>query len=101
MRYSAEFKACAVARILEEEEKPTVVSRDLGVSVGQLKTWRLEQQVAGSAEALARQKAEDTELRRMVKENRNCYGPLRVFHKPIQGVFKNNSLQSVVCNFTD
>ena len=43
MRYSAEFKACAVARILEEEEKPTVVSRDPGVSVGQLKTSRLEQ----------------------------------------------------------
>ncbi len=54
------------------------------MSVGQLKTWRLEQQAAGATEAFARQKAEATELRRVVKENRDCHGPLRVFHKLIQ-----------------
>lgn len=67
--YSDEFRACAVARVLEEGEKPTSEVRDLGISVGQLKTWRLEQQATGSAEAVALQKAEAVELKRLVEEN--------------------------------
>ncbi len=53
-RYTAEFKAVAVARLEETAEPLNRVAQDLGVTVTQLKTWRLEQQAAGSAEALAR-----------------------------------------------
>ncbi|WP_417822315.1 transposase [Terasakiella sp.] len=55
---------------MEEGEKPTAVARDLGISIGQLKTWRLEQQAAGSAEAVAHQKAEAAELKRLRQENK-------------------------------
>lgn len=79
--YSGEFKACAVARILDEGEKPTAVSRDLGVSVGQLKTWRLEQQAAGSAEAFARQKAEAAELRRLRQDNKRLVEENEILRK--------------------
>ncbi|WP_028880868.1 transposase [Terasakiella pusilla] len=68
--YSEEFRACAVARVLDDGAKPTAVARDLGISVGQLKTWRLEQQAAGFAEAVARQKAEAAELKRLRQENK-------------------------------
>jgi transposase len=68
--YTAEFKAAAVSRLLEAGEKPSVVSRELGVTLTQLKTWRLEQQAAGSAEALAAQKADAAELQRLRRENK-------------------------------
>ncbi len=32
--YSDEFRACAVARVLDQGEKPTAVAQDLGISVG-------------------------------------------------------------------
>jgi transposase len=35
-----------------------------------LKTWKLEQQAAGSAAALARQKADTAELQRLRRENK-------------------------------
>ena len=68
--YTVEFKSAAVSRLLEAAEKPSVVSRELGVTLTQLKTWRLEQQAAGSAEALAAQKADATELQRLRRENK-------------------------------
>ena len=68
--YTAEFKSAAVSRLLEAGEKPSVVSRELGVTLTQLKTWRLEQQAAGSAEALAAQKADAAELQRLRRENK-------------------------------
>ena len=37
-RYYDEFRACAVARVLEEGQKPTVVARDLGTSTGHMET---------------------------------------------------------------
>ena len=39
--YNTEFKVTAVARMLAEGEAPSAVSRDLGVTMTQLKTWRL------------------------------------------------------------
>ncbi len=39
--YTAEFKAAAVSRLLEGGEKPSVVSRELGVTLTQLKTCRM------------------------------------------------------------
>ena len=68
--YNAEFKTAAVARILDDGEAPSTVSRDLGVTMSQLKTWRLEIQAAGSAEALARQKSDAAELARLKRENK-------------------------------
>jgi len=79
--YSDEFRACAVARVLGEGEKPTAVARDLGISVAQLKTWRLEQQAAGSAEAFARQKAEAAELKRLRQENKKLQEENEILRK--------------------
>ena len=56
-RYTAEFKAGAVARLDEPGEALSSVAQALGVAATQVKTWRLEQQAAGSAEAVARRKA--------------------------------------------
>ncbi len=69
-RYSAEFKAAAVARLEEPGETLSSVSQALGVAATQLKTWRLEQQAAGSAEAVARRKAEAAELQQLRRENK-------------------------------
>ncbi len=66
--YTDEFKTAAVSRLLDGGEKPSHVSRELGVTMTQLKTWKLEQQAAGSA--LARQKADATELQRLRRENK-------------------------------
>ena len=68
--YTDEFKAAAVSRLLDGGEKPSHVSRELGVTMTQLKTWKLEQQAAGSAAALARQKVDTTELQRLRRENK-------------------------------
>jgi len=51
-RYTAEFKAAAVARLDEPGETLSSVAQALGVAAAQVK--RLEQQAAGSAEAVAR-----------------------------------------------
>jgi len=46
------------------------VAADLGVHANQLRTWRNERLAAGSADALARQKAEAAELARLKRENK-------------------------------
>jgi len=68
--FTTEFRTAAVSRLLDDNERPSVVSRELGVTVSQLKTWRLEEQAAGSAAALARQKADAAELHRLRRENK-------------------------------
>jgi transposase len=69
-RFTAEFKTEAV-RLLEESGRPLqAVAEELGVHADQLRTWRNERLAAGSAEALARQKAEAAELARLRRENR-------------------------------
>src|SRR3954447_9756003 len=63
-RFTAEYKAEAVKR-LEESGKPLrAVADELGVHPNQLRGWRNERLAAGSAEALARRKAELARLRR-------------------------------------
>ncbi|WP_158046811.1 transposase [Skermanella pratensis] len=42
-RYTAEFKAAAVARLDEPGETLSSVAEALGVAATQVKTWRLEQ----------------------------------------------------------
>lgn len=80
-RYTAEFKAAAVARLEETGEPLSRVAQDLGVTVTQLKTWHLEQQAAGSAEALARRKAEAVELQHLRRENRRLQEENEILRK--------------------
>ncbi len=67
-RFTAEYKAEAVKRLSESGKGLQAVADELGVHVNQLRTWRNEQLAAGSAEALARQKAEAAELARLRRE---------------------------------
>ena len=69
-RFTAGFKTEAV-RLLEESGRPLqAVAEELGVHANQLRGWRNEHLAAGSAEALARQKAEAAELARLRRENK-------------------------------
>ena len=63
-RFTVEFKAQAVKRVLEGSKGLTEVATELGVSTGQLRIWRTEHLAAGSAEALAARKAEE-EMQRL------------------------------------
>jgi transposase len=69
-RFTAEFKAQAVKRLLEGGRPLAEVATELGLSTGQLSTWRTEQLAAGSAEALAARKAEEAEMLRLRRENK-------------------------------
>ena len=69
-RFTSEFKAETV-KLLTESGKPLQqVAAELGVHANQLRGWRNEHLAAGSAEALARQKAEAAELARLRRENK-------------------------------
>jgi transposase-like protein len=48
-RFTAEFKAQAVQRLLEGGRGLSDVATELGLSTGQLSTWRAEQQAGGSS----------------------------------------------------
>ena len=69
-RFTAEFEAEAVRRVLEGGKGLTEVATELGVSTGQLSTWRTEHLAAGSAEALAARKAEEAEMPRLKRANK-------------------------------
>jgi transposase len=67
-RFTSEFKSEAV-KLLTEGGKPLQqVAAELGVHANQLRMWRNEHLAAGSADALARQKAEAAELARLRRE---------------------------------
>jgi transposase len=68
-RFTVEFKAEAVKRLLEGGKGLAEVATELGLSPGQLGAWRNEHLAAGSAEALAQRKAEQAELQRLKREN--------------------------------
>jgi transposase len=67
-RFTAEFKAQAVKRLVESGRGLSEVATELGLSTGQLSTWRTEQLAAGSAEMLAARKAEEVETLRLRRE---------------------------------
>ena len=69
-RFTAEFKAQAVKRVLEGSKGLMEVATELGVGTGQLSTWRTEHLAAGSAAALAARKAEEAEMQRLKREVR-------------------------------
>ena len=69
-RFTSEFKAQAVKRLLEGGKGLAEVATELGLSPGQLGGWRNEHLAAGSAEALAARKAEEAETLRLKRENK-------------------------------
>ena len=69
-RFTAEFKAQAVKRLLDGGRGLSEVATELGLSTGQLSTWRSEHLAAGSAAALAARKAEEAETQRLKRENK-------------------------------
>jgi transposase len=69
-RFTAEYKAEAVKRLEESGKGLQQVADELGVHADQLRGWRNEHLAIGSAEALARQKAEAAELARLRRENK-------------------------------
>jgi transposase len=69
-RFTPEFKAQAVKRLLERGKGLPEIATELGLSPGQLSAWRTEHLAAGSAEALAQRKAEEAETLRLKRENK-------------------------------
>src|SRR4051794_26878162 len=67
-RFTVEFKAEAVKRLLESGKGLSEAATELGLSPGQLSGWRNERLAVGSAEALAQRKAEAAELARLRRE---------------------------------
>ena len=80
-RFTAEFKAEAVKRLLEGGRGLSEVATELGLSPGQLSGWRDEHLAAGSAEALAARKAEQAELQRLERENRRLEEEVEILRK--------------------
>src|SRR3954471_357605 len=69
-RFTAEFKTQAAKRVLDGGKGLSEVATELGVSTGQLSTWRTEHLPAGAAEALAARKTEEAEMLRLKRETK-------------------------------
>jgi transposase-like protein len=80
-RFTAEFKAEAVKRLLEGGKALSEVATELGIGPGQLSGWRNERLAAGSAEALGRQKAEQAELARLRRDNKRLEEEVEILRK--------------------
>ena len=80
-RFTAEFKAQAVKRLLEGGRGLSEVATELGLSPGQLSGWRNEHLAAGSAEALAQRKAEQAETQRLKREVKRLEEEVEILRK--------------------
>ena len=80
-RFTAEFKAEAVKRLLEGGRGLSEVATELGLSPGQLGAWRNERLAAGSAEALAQRKAEQAETQRLRREVKRLEEEVEILKK--------------------
>jgi transposase-like protein len=80
-RFTAEFKAQAVQRLLEGGRGLSAVAAELGLSPGQLSQWRNEHLAAGSAEALALRKVEQAEVQRLRRENKRLEEEVEILRK--------------------
>ena len=80
-RFTAEFKAEAVRRLLEGGRGLSEVATELGLSPGQHGAWRNERLAAGSAEALAQRKAEQAETQRLRRENKRLEEEVEILRK--------------------
>ena len=79
-RFTAAFKAQAVKRVLDGRSLSDVAT-ELGLSTGQLSTWRAEHLAAGSAEALAERKAEEAEMQRLRRDNKRLEEENQILRK--------------------
>ena len=77
-RFTTEFKAEAVKRLLDGGKGLGEVATELGLSPGQLSGWRNEHLAAGSAEALAARK---TELQRLKREDERLEEEVEILRK--------------------
>ena len=80
-RFTVEFKAAAVKRLLDGGKGLSEVATELGLSPGQLSAWRNEHLAAGSADALAARKAEQAELQRLKRENKRLEEEVEILKK--------------------
>jgi transposase len=80
-RFTTEFKAQAVERLLEGGRGLSEVATELGLSPGQLSSWRGEHLAAGSAEAIATRKAEQAEPQRLKRETRRLEEEVEILRK--------------------
>ena len=80
-RFSPEYKEQAVARLSEPGASYGIVAAELGVTATQLKTWKLELDAAGSAAAIAAQRAEAAELSQLRRDNKRLKEEVEVLRK--------------------
>ena len=76
-------KAQAVKQLMEGGRGLAEVATELGVSSGQLSTWRTEHLAASSAEALAARKAEQAEMQRLKRENKRLEEEVLAYMVPL------------------
>ena len=80
-RFTAEFKAEAVKRLLDGGKGLSEVATEPGLSPGQLSGWRNERLAAGSAEALTQRKAEQAETQRLRREVKRLEEEVEILEK--------------------
>ena len=80
-RFSAEFKQQAVARLADSGATYASVAGELELTVGQLKSWHLEQLAAGSEDAISARQAESAELAQLRKANKRLKEENEVMRK--------------------
>ena len=80
-RFTREYKAQAVQRLIESGRPLADIAAELDVSPGQLSRWRNEQLAAGSAEALAARKAEQAETQRLRREVKRLEEEVEILKK--------------------
>src|SRR4051794_24050144 len=81
-RFTTEFEAEAVRRLLDGGKGLGEVATELGLSPGQLSGWRNEHLAAGSAEALAARKAEQAEAQRLRREVKRLEEEVEILRRP-------------------
>jgi transposase len=79
-RFTPEFKAQAIKRVLDGRSLSEVAT-ELGLSIGQISTWRTEHLAAGSAEALVQRKAEEAEMQRLRRDNKRLEEENQILRK--------------------
>ena len=80
-RFTREYKAQAVQRLMESGKPLTDIATELDVSPGQLSQWRNEELAAGSAEALAQTKADEAEMLRLRREVKRLEEEVEILRK--------------------
>ena len=80
-RFTREYKAQAVQRLMESGKPLADIATELDVSPGQLSQWRNEQLAAGSAEALAQKKADEAEMLRLRREVKRLEEEVEILRK--------------------